>query len=236
MSHSEEQEELKIGTKLSEQIVDEESAEKLKKNGTIFGIIVVIVLAAVGYYYYSMSQLEKSTQEAAMALSKILPEYDAGNYAVALNGGTNSLGIDATGLVNIANKYDNTNEGKLAALYAGNAYVNSNQFSEAKTFFDKASGSDSKVVQSGAYAGLALCDEEAGNLESAADNYKKAAEKLQEDVLKSKYLYFAALNYEQAGKKDDAKNIYQSVVELSENSEFGNKSKVRLSMLGTKID
>jgi tRNA threonylcarbamoyladenosine modification (KEOPS) complex Pcc1 subunit len=55
-------------------------------------------------------------------------------------------------------------------------------------------------------------------------------------VLKSKYLYFAALNYELAGKKDNAKNIYQSVVELSENSEFGNKSKVRLSMLGTKID
>lgn len=236
MSHSEEQEELKIGSKLSENLVDEESAAKLKKNGTIFGIIIVIVLAAVGYYYYSASQSEKATQEAAMALSKILPEYDAGNYVVALDGGTTSIGIDAMGLVEIAKKYDGTNEGKLAALYAGNAYINSNQFVEARNYFDKATNSNAEVVQSGAYAGLALCDEEEGKLESAAENYKLAAEKLSEDVLKSKYLYFAALNFEQAGKKDDAKNIYQLVVELSENSEFGNKSKVRLSMLGTKID
>ncbi|MER3328689.1 MAG: hypothetical protein RIF34_03855 [Candidatus Kapaibacterium sp.] len=236
MSHSEDQEELKIGTKLTENLVDAESAEKLKKKGTIFGIIIVIVLAAVGYYYYSASQSEKATQEAAMALSKILPEYDAGNYAIALDGGTTFLGIDALGLVDIANKYDGTNEGKLAALYAGNAYVNSNQYMDARNYFDKATDSKSDVVQSGGYAGLALCDEEDGKLENAAENYKKAAEKLDEDVLKSKYLYFAALNFEQAGKKDDAKNIYQLVVELSENSEFGNKSKVRLSMLGTKID
>lgn len=236
MSHLEEQEELKIGTKFSEHLVDDDSTAKLKKNATIFGIIIVIVLAAVGYYYYSASQTEKETQEAAMALSKILPEFDSGNYAVALDGGTTSIGIDAIGLVEIANKYDGTNEGKLAALYAGNAYVNTNQFAKARNFFDKASDSPSEVVQSGAYAGLGLCDEEDGKLESAADNYKKAAEKLDEDVLKSKYLYFSALNYELAGKKDNAKNIYQSVVELSENSEFGNKSKVRLSMLGTKID
>jgi len=236
MSHSEEQEELQIGRKLNEHLVDDESAAKLKKNGTIFGIIIVIVLAAVGYYYYSASQTEKATQEAAMALSKILPEYDAGNYAVALDGGKTAIGIDAVGLVDIANKYSGTNEGKLAALYAGNAYISSNRYSEARNYFDKAADSKAKVVQSGAYAGLALCDEEDGKLENAGDNYKKAAENLDEDVLKSKYLYFAALNYEQAGKKDNAKNIYQSVVELSENSEFGNKSKVRLSMLGTKID
>ena len=236
MSHSEEQEELKIGTKLTDKLVDDETAEKLKKNGTIFGIVIVIVLAAIGYYYYSTSQAEKATQEAAMALSKILPEYESGNYAVALDGGTTSLGIDAIGLVDIANKYSGTNEGHLAALYAANAYLNSNQYSEAKTYFDKATDSESSIVESGAYAGLAFVAEEEGNLESAADNYKKAAEKLTEDLLKSKYLYFAALNYEQAGKKDNAKNIYQSIIELSENSEFGNKSKVRLSMLGTKID
>ena len=133
MSHSEEQEELKIGTKLTDKLVDDESAEKLKKNGTIFGIVIVIVLAAIGYYYYSTSQAEKATQEAAMALSKILPEYESGNYAVALDGGTTSLGIDAIGLVDIANKYSGTNEGHLAALYAANAYLNSNQYSEAKT-------------------------------------------------------------------------------------------------------
>lgn len=236
MSNSEEKEELKIGRKLTDNLVDDDTAKKLKRNGTILGIVIVIALAAVGYYYYSTSQAKKSSAEAVMALSKVLPEYDGGNYQLALDGGNNSKGVNITGLVEIANKYGNVNEGKLAALYAANAYVSSNQYDNAKKYFDKATGSDAKVVQSGGYAGIALCDEEAGNYEKAADNYKKAAEKLDEDLLKSKYLYFSAINYEQAGKKDIAKSIYETIVDLKGNSEFGHKSKVKLSMLGTKID
>lgn len=236
MLNSEEQEELQIGRKLSDDNLDEDTTNKLKKNGTIIGVIVVIVLIAVGYIYYSSSQKEKASQEASMALSKVLPEFDNGNYSVAIDGGTGSTGMEVMGLAKIADKYGNVAEGKLAALYAANAYVSSGNFKYARTYFDKASGSDADLVQSGAYAGIALCDEEEGKFESAADNYKKAADKLNEEVLKSKYLYYAALNYEQAGSKDDAKKIYETIVELSENSEFGNKSKVKLSMLGTKID
>lgn len=237
MSNSEEKkEELKIGRKLTDNLVDEETAKKLKRNGTIIGIVVVIALGALGYYYYSSNQAKKSSQEAVMAMSKVMPEYDGGNYQLALEGGNNSQGVSITGLVDIANKYGNVNEGKLAALYAANAYVSSNQYDNAKNYFDKATESDAKIVQSGGYAGMALCYENAGDYEKAADNYKKAAEKLDEDLLKSKYLYFSAINYEQAGKKDKAKSMYESIVELSGNSEFGHKSKVKLSMLGTKID
>jgi len=236
MSNLEEQEELKIGRKLSEDIVDDETVNKLKKNGTIIGAFVVIVLLAVGYVYYTTSEKEKASQEASMALSKVLPEYDGGNYSVALDGGTNAAGMEVTGLVKIADKFSSVNEGKLAALYAANAYVNSGDFSKAKTYFEQAGDSDADIVQSGAYAGLALCHEEEGNFEKAAKNYQKAADKLNEDVLKSKYLYFSALNYEQANNKDEAKKIYESIVEISGSSEFGSKSKVKLSMLGTKID
>lgn len=236
MSNLEEQEGLQIGRKLSDDLVDDDTANKLKKNGTIIGIFIVIVLVAVGYMYYSSSQKEKASQEASMAMSKVLPEYDGGNYSVAIDGGTNAAGMEVTGLVKIADKYSNVNEGKLAALYAANAYVNTGDFSKAKTYFEQASGSDSEIVQSGAYAGIALCEEENGNYEKAAENYKKAAEELNEDVLKSKYLYFSALNYEQANNKDEAKKIYESIVDISGSSEFGSKSKVKLSMLGTKID
>jgi len=236
MSQSEEQEELQIGRKLSEDIVDDETANNLKRNGTILGVIVVIVLAAVGYMYYSSSQKEKASQEASLALSKVLPEFDNGNYSVALDGGVNAMGLEVTGLVNIANKYSDVSEGKLAALYAGNAYVSTGNFTDAKTYFDKASDSEADLVQSGAYAGIALCNEEDGNFEQAAENYSNAANKLNEDILKSKYLYFAALNYEQAGNKEEAKKIFESIVDLNESSEFGSKSKVKLSMLGTKID
>jgi tetratricopeptide (TPR) repeat protein len=236
MSQSEEKEELQIGRKLSEGFVDDETTQKLKKNGIIIGIVVLIALIGIGYYYYTTSQAEKASKEAVMALSKALPEYDQGNYKLALDGGANAMGNNISGLAEIANKYDNVNEGKLAALYAGNAYVNTNQFEKAKKYFDIATGSEAKVVQSGAYAGLAVCDEASGAYEKAADNYKKAAELLDEDLLKSKYLYFSAINYEEAGKKETAKDIYQSIVDLSRNSDFGHKSVVRLSMLGTKFD
>lgn len=236
MSQEEEKEELKIGRKLSDSLVDDDTAQKIKKNGIIIGIVVLIALLGLGYYYYSSSQAEKASQEAIMALSKVLPEYDKGNYKVALDGGSNGVESNLSGLVEIANKYSDVQEGKLAALYAGNAYLNTNQYDAAKKYFEMASSSDAEIVQSGAYAGLAVCFEETGKYEEAAENYKKAADKLNEDLLKSKYLYFSAINYEEAGKKDLAENIYLSIVELNRNSDFGHKSIVRLTTLGTKFD
>lgn len=236
MSNSEEQEELQIGRKLTDDLVDDDTAEKLKKNGTILGIFLVAVLAAVGYYYYSSSQAEKSEREAAVALNKVLTEYEAGNYAVALDGGAGADGTEITGLTSIANKYDDVAEGKLAALYAGNGYVETGQYDEAKRFFDKATSSDANLVKSGAYAGLALVAENNSDYASAAENYKKAASNLEEPTLKAKYLFYSALNNEEAGNKDEAKKIYESIVDIAESSEFAKQSKAKLASLGTKID
>jgi tetratricopeptide (TPR) repeat protein len=171
-----------------------------------------------------------------VALSKALTEYDAGNYSVALDGGTGADGAEVTGLTSIANKYDDVAEGKLAALYAGNAYADGGQYDDAKRFFDKASSSDAKLVKSGAYAGLGLVAENKDDYISAADNYKKAAENLDEPTLKAKYLFYSALNSEMAGNKEDAKKIYESIVDIAESSEFAKQSKAKLASLGTKID
>ncbi|MFN3194442.1 MAG: hypothetical protein ACE364_00655 [Chlorobiota bacterium] len=236
MSNAEEQEELQVGRKLTEDIVDDDTAEKLKKNGTIIGIFLVVVLAAVGYYYYSSSQAEKAEREAAVALNKALTEYNAGNMSVALDGGAGPNGAEVTGLTSIANKYDDVAEGKLAALYAGNAYADGGQYDDAKRFFEKALSSDAKLVKSGAYAGLGLVAENKGDFAAAADNYKKAADNLNESTLKAKYLFYSALNSEEAGNEEEAKKIYESIVDIAESSEFAKQSKAKLATLGTKID
>jgi tetratricopeptide (TPR) repeat protein len=236
MSDAEEQEELQVGRKLTEDLVDDDTAEKLKKNGTVLGIFLVVVLAAVGYYYYSSNQAEKAEREAAVALSKVLTEYDAGNYSVALDGGVGADGSEVTGLASIAEKYDDVAEGKLAALYAGNAHADGGQYDDAKRFFEMATASDASLVKSGAYAGLALVAENNNDYSTAADNYKNAAENLEEPTLKAKYLYYSALNREEAGNKDEAKKIYESIVDIAESSEFAKQSKAKLASLGTKID
>ena len=84
----------------------------------VIGLFVIIVLAAVGYYYYSTTQAEKDSLEASMALSKVLPEYDSGNYSVALDGGTSSTGVSVEGLATIVSKYGGTNgQGRFWQLY-----------------------------------------------------------------------------------------------------------------------
>ena len=75
-----------------------------------------------------------------------------------------------------------------------------------------------------------------GDYSSAADNYKKAAGNLEEPTLKAKYLFYSALNNEAAGNKDEAKKIYESIVDIAESSEFAKQSKAKLASLGTKID
>jgi len=230
------EEELNIESRLSSEEPDQEFAQKIKKSGLIIGVVSILVILAGGYYYFNRGQEEERSVAATEEITAVMNAYQQGNYKQALEGGTDQNGNQFTGLTTIASDYSDIEEGTLASFYAGNAYLNIGNNQEAEMYFQDAIESTSDVVRSGAYAGLAAAQEMQGKFSEAADNYKKAAELTIDDNSKSKYLYFAALNYHESGNNESAKENYNKVISINKFSEFAGLSKSGLTRLGTKID
>jgi tetratricopeptide (TPR) repeat protein len=210
----------------------------VQKNGTLISVISVVIIIAVAAMVYFSNQAEENKFKAINALSRIQAVYDSGDFDVALNGDPNMTvrGEEVLGLIDISDKYGSTEQGKLASLYAGNSYIALGDYANAKEYFEKASGSEAKLVRSGAYAGIAACQDKEGKYNDAASNYEKAANLSFENEIKFRYLLFAALNYEKAEKKDKAIQLYKDIVLMNERTQFADEAKLGLARLGTVIE
>lgn len=210
----------------------------IQKNGTLISIVSVAIIIIVAAFVYFTKQAEESKINAADALSRVHEIYESGNYEVALNGDPNKMvrGEAVLGLVDIVDEFSGTEQGKLAALYAGNSYFALGDFDNAKNYFNKATDSEAKVTRRGANAGIAACMEEEGEFGEAASYYEKAANLSFENDIKFRYMYFAGLNYEKNEKKDKAVKLYKDIVLMSERSQYADEAKVGLARLGTVIE
>ncbi|MFH1051315.1 MAG: tetratricopeptide repeat protein [bacterium] len=205
-----------------------------------YGLIGLIVIVALAFFL--SSYLEKSSAEdkekAMVALTRIMPLYDAPDYKKALFGDSSATvrGERVIGLLEIVDKYESTDQGKLAALYAGTSYLALNKAQEAVEFFEIATDSQSKVVLTGAYAGLGACYELLNDNDKAAEYYVKSAEIAIAESTKARYNYYAAKIYEKSGDKESAAKIYREIIAKDKFSEFSNYSRSGLVRLGMKID
>ncbi len=205
-----------------------------------YGLIGLIVIVAL--VFFLSNYLEKSSAEdkekAMVALTRIMPYYDAPDYKKALFGDSSTVirGEQVIGLLEIVDKYESTDQGKLAALYAGTSYLALNKAQEAVEFFEIATDSPSKVVLTGAYAGLGASYELLKDNSKAAEYYIKSAELAISEPTKARYSYYAAKVYERSGDKESAAKIYKEIIAKDKFSEFSNYSRAGLVRLGMKID
>lgn len=224
------------------EVVEEENAGEanfLTKYGKLLIIGAAIIVVALGSFYYFSYTNEKAMEESSVALSRVRPYFDQGEFAKALAGGDvlpPVLGKKVLGLKEIANKYGSQPAGQLAALLAGEALVNLEKYSEAVKYFETASDSESDVVKKGAYAGLGVCFEADNKLEKAVENYEKAVEFALEPGSKARYMFYSGLCYEKMGTKDKAEQIYRELVNDRDYLEFANMAKAGLVRLGTVIE
>lgn len=220
---------------------EDDVLSQIKKYGTIVVVVLVVVVIAVFSYNYMKDQSESENAEASKYLARVVPLMAQGDYEKALNGDVNII-IDnkpLLGFKEIASTYANSDAGSVASFYAGKALLMQGNFTDAKSYFDKATSNESNEVKVGAYNGLAACLEEEGNFAEASNNYEKAANLVEQLEMKSKYLYFCGLTAEKAGDASKAKAMYDKVVDMNaENaySEFGGLSEAGLNRIGTKID
>jgi tetratricopeptide (TPR) repeat protein len=203
----------------------------------VAGVLGVVVVVVAGYFYMEYQNSELNI-EGLTHLSRVRLAYDMGQYDMALTGqGIPPMdGQPVKGLVAIGDEYSGTAAGEMAAMMAGNAYINLGKASEATSQFEKAASSDARIVQVGAVQGLAAALELGKNFSEAASKYEEAA-KMAEDIGLEEQCYLsAAACYEEANNKDKASELYRLIVKKFEMSEVAASAKSGLARLGTAID
>ncbi len=211
-----------------------------KHRNLVIGVSLGIIVVVIGIFFlrnYWEKQAQEKSENASFALSKVQDIYLANDYQKALYGNSTKRvdGRPMLGLVGIVKKYEDTKPAKVAALYAADCYLNLDNYKEAEKYFEIAAESEALVIKEGAYAGLGVCSEYAGNYEKAIENYEKAFAYAKTKEAKDRYLYYQALCYEKLGEKDKATKILKDII--AENAtEFVNLAKGALARIGTIIE
>lgn len=210
--------------------------DMVKKFGTVIIVLSLLIVAFSGYYFWNKQKTAEESQKATIAIKGIMPFMESEEYDKALNGAVSETGEKLMGLVKIADEYSGLAQGDLAAMYAGNAFLLKGDYTKAAEYFEKAKDAESKEVKMGSLAGIGASLEYQGKMEEAAKSYEAASALTEQEIIKSRYLLFAGLNYENAKNKEKAVGIYQEVLNINRFSEFAGMAKSGLIRLGTKID
>jgi len=168
----------------------------------IAGAIAVIVVGIILF----TSKRSSQNEEAAVALTKIRPSYEAGNFQAAING--DSLGNK--GLLFIVNEYGSSENGQLAKLLLANSYYGLRDFQNALKYFDDFGGSN-KLSKVAAITGIASVKEAQNDYVGAAKEFERAANYDKENPFRDEYLFYAGKDYALGNDKASAKKIFDQL-------------------------
>lgn len=180
-----------------------------KYRNLLIGGVAVILLLIIGGFVFRYFQGSKNVKAGKAAYNAVY-EFERGNYAQALEG--DSTGA-FPGLLDVIADYDGTDEANMAKYYAGVSYLNLGQASNAIDMLEDVS-TGSNAFSVGVKIALGNAYEESGDHSSAADAFESAAYMLSSnDDVTPFALFHAGLNYEQAGNKSKALDLYKEIKE-----------------------
>jgi tetratricopeptide (TPR) repeat protein len=179
----------------------------------ILGVVGGLALIIGGWFVYH-NMIMQPKEEKAMAqmwMAQIQFEQDSFNLALENPGGGYS------GFLQIISDYGGTKAANLANYYAGVSYLNLGQFDVALTYLNKfkPDGIVGPVMKHGV---LGDTYSELNQMDKAVDNYKKAAEASENEVLTPYYLKKLAMLYETQNEYAKALDIYKKIKSKYPNS------------------
>ncbi len=228
-------------------IEKEELKEKSKfqqfveQNQKLINIVALSVIGLVALIfvirYFIIKSEEENARKASVAISRILPFIESADYEKALKGDKNIKvrGEEVIGLVDIVKKYKGVPQSYVAAVYAGNCYLQLDKPQQAIEYFKIALDSKSAIVLEGASAGLGVCYEFMNNFSEAAKYYEMASNYALPIAVKDRYMYFQGLCLEKLGDKKKAEKLFRTILGNNQ-SEFVGNAKAGLIRLGTIIE
>ncbi len=185
--------------------------------GALIGL-VVLALAVVAFIYFAQQNAEAA--EAALVQPSL--QYGQGEFEESL-----------PGLLAVADEYDGTGAGDLAAFYAGDALFRLGRYEEALEQFEEVSRADNLLGHNVA-AGLAATHEQLGNHAEAAGFYEEAIDRYDNPALAPAYLLSAARNYEAAGDYSAARSLVETLMDDYEDVRETDEAEMLLGMIEAK--
>ena len=192
--------------------------------GLLVGLVVAVALGIALLLGYGARQ-EGLDTEAATLLSRALVPYEAAEYESALDGTGGNPGLLA-----IADDYGSTDQGRLAAFYAGNALYELGRMDEALEQF-RAYGAEESVIGASALAAQASILEAQGEHDDAAELYERAAEAYPTAAAAPEYLVGAARAYEAEGDYAAARGALETLRDEYGTSALANEAEITLARL-----
>lgn len=158
------------------------------------GAFAVVVVAIAGFFSLRTARVRQANEDLAQALTG----FQAGRYAEA-----------AGQLASVADRWQATPVGRIAALYAAEAEAKANNLDAATTRLRDvvAAGESVPYLQQQALADLAAVLEHKGDYAAAADQFAQAASS--EGPYTASAILGEARCREQAGEKDKARTLYE---------------------------
>lgn len=199
-------------------------------------VIAIVIIVFVVRYFVLKTEAENE-RKASVAISRVFPYIESAQYELALRGDKTRKvrGEDVIGLVEIVKEFKGVPQTYVAALYAGNCYLQLERYQDAIEYFKIAMDSKSNIVLEGASAGLGVCYESLGNYSEAAKYYELASTYALPVGVKDRYMYFQALCLEKIGEKAKAEKLFRTIIGDNQ-SEFVGLAKSGLIRLGTIIE
>ncbi len=180
--------------------------EKYKSKSTLYGGILIVAIAAAYFYINNQNELN---DQASLELSRVMNIFNTGSYLEAIEGrqGTNIIGLKS-----IVEEYGSTENGETAKIYLASAYSYLGNYEKAIKYYEDYSG-DIDIYKASALAGKAGYYAAKNEYKKAADLYKNAANIVEINAQNPDYLLNAALNYFNAGDKDEARILLTKIKE-----------------------
>lgn len=181
------------------------------------GIIAIIGLTVIVYNSRKSGEAAAFTR---VGQTELL--YTRGQYKEA-----------AAQFLQIINEFSGTNAGGLATFYLANCYYYSNNFEEAKKYYQQYIddySSDPDITAS-SYAGIAACLENNKQYDEAIKQYTIAIQKSPKGYAVPQYYIDIARCYQLSGKIDDARSSYKQVIEKFSDSPFRERAEELMAQL-----
>lgn len=177
------------------------------ENKNRIGIYAGAFIALILLIYFYINYRSENNKEAGKHLAKVLTLYDSGSYLEAIEG---RQGTDVIGLKKIVEEYGSSENGETAKIFLANSYVMLGNVEDAFKYY-KDYGGNNDLFKATALAGEAGYFAYKKDYEKAADLYLKAARVSKQNILNPDYMLKAAINYIEAGKKEEAKDLLEMI-------------------------
>jgi outer membrane protein assembly factor BamD (BamD/ComL family) len=161
-----------------------------------------VVLAAIMVYFFFSSKAGRN-QKAAELFSQATFEFQSGNANQAI-----------TDLNTVMEKYGGTKTASQATFYLATAYFYAKDYAKAQAtfrrFLDKYK--ENPLLLASAQAGIAECQVENKEFQSAGDNFVKAVSIKPDNFMAPQYLLSAGQAYLKANQKDKAREVFKKLI------------------------